>query len=88
LFHYRDRDGNEVDAVPERASGEIVGIEVKAAETVRAEDSRGPRRFAEQIGDRFRAGYVLYAGAEVPPFGPRPRAVPISAVWTTASPTA
>ena len=74
-----------VDAVLERASGEIVGIEVKAAETVRAEDFRGLRRLADQIGDRFHAGYVLYAGAEVLPFGPRMRAVPISALWTTPS---
>lgn len=87
LFHYRDRDRNEVDAVLERASGEIVGVEVKAAETVRAEDFRGLRRLADQIGDRFRAGYVLYAGAEVLPFGPRMWAAPISALWTTASPS-
>lgn len=85
LFHYRDRDRNEVDAVLERASGEVVGIEVKAAETVRAEDFRGLRRLADQIGDRFRAGYVLYAGAEVLPFGPRMRAAPISTLWTTGS---
>jgi predicted AAA+ superfamily ATPase len=82
LFHYRDRDGREVDAVLERASGEIVGIEVKAAETVRAEDFRGLRHFADRVGDRFHAGYVLYAGAEVLPFGPRMRAAPISALWT------
>ncbi len=86
LFHYRDRDRNEVDAVLERASGEIVGIEVKAAETVRAEDFRGLHRLASQTGDRFHAGYVLYAGAEVLSFGPCMRAAPISALWTTAPP--
>ncbi len=86
LFHYRDRDRNEVDAVLERASGEIVGIEAKAAETLRAEDFRGLRRLASQTGDRFHAGYVLYAGAEVLSFGPRMRAAPISALWTTAPP--
>ncbi|WP_045876046.1 ATP-binding protein [Pseudofrankia sp. DC12] len=82
LFHYRDRDRNEVDAVLERASGEIVGVEVKAAETVRTDDFRGLRRLADQIGGRFHAGYVLYAGPEVLRFGPRLRAVPISALWT------
>nr|WP_251744415.1 DUF4143 domain-containing protein [Frankia sp. AiPs1] len=86
LFHYRDRDRSEVDAVLERASGEIVGVEVKAAETVRAEDFRGLRRLASQTGDRFHAGYVLYAGAEVLSFGPRLRAAPIPALWTTAPP--
>ncbi|MEV4398400.1 DUF4143 domain-containing protein, partial [Nonomuraea sp. NPDC049607] len=33
LHHYRDRDGVEVDGILERASGEIIGIEVKATET-------------------------------------------------------
>jgi predicted AAA+ superfamily ATPase len=84
LFHYRDRDRYEVDAVLERASGEIVGVEVKAAETVRPDDFRGLRRLADQIGDRFHAGYVLYAGSEVLRFGPRMRAAPISALWTAA----
>ncbi|AEH08847.1 MULTISPECIES: ATP-binding protein [Protofrankia] len=83
LFHYRDRDRHEVDAVLERASGEIVGIEVKAAETVRADDFRGLRQLAEQTGDRFHAGYVLYAGGEVLRFGPHMRAAPISALWAT-----
>ncbi|MDT3438788.1 MULTISPECIES: ATP-binding protein [unclassified Pseudofrankia] len=88
LFHYRDRDRNEVDAVLERGSGEVVGVEVKAAATVRAEDFRGLRRLQEQIGDRFQAGYVLYAGPEVFHFGPRLRAAPISSLWTTPAPEA
>jgi len=38
LFHYRDRDQVEVDMVLEHAAGTVIGIEVKAAETIRAED--------------------------------------------------
>ena len=34
LFHYRDRDQVEVDMVLEHAAGSVVGVEVKAAETV------------------------------------------------------
>ncbi|WP_035921072.1 hypothetical protein [Frankia sp. QA3] len=69
---------------------------MKAAETVRAEDFRGLHRLASQTGDRFHAGYVLYAGvlyagvlyagAEVLSVGPRLRAAPISALWATAPP--
>lgn len=81
LHHYRDRDGNEVDAVLEHASGEIVAIEVKAAETVRADDFRGIRHLARKLGDRLIAGFVLYAGTQALPFGDRLRAVPISALW-------
>ncbi|MEV4805769.1 DUF4143 domain-containing protein [Nonomuraea sp. NPDC049421] len=32
LYRYRDRDGVEVDGILERASGEIIGIEVKSTE--------------------------------------------------------
>lgn len=34
LFYYRDKDQYEVDFVVEDASGEIIGIEVKAAASV------------------------------------------------------
>ncbi len=81
LFHYRDRDGVEVDAVLERASGEIVGIDVKAADTPRSDDFRGLRHLAQRLGDRFHAGFVLHTGAESLPFGPRLRALPMNALW-------
>jgi uncharacterized protein len=82
LYHYRDRDRYEVDAILERASGEVVAIEVKAAETVRSEDFRGIRRLQRRLGDRLLAGVVLYAGQHSLPFGERLRALPISAMWT------
>ncbi|MER6510114.1 ATP-binding protein [Nonomuraea sp. NPDC001636] len=87
LYHYRDRDGVEVDGILERASGEIIGIEVKATETVRADDFRGLQHLARKLGDRLIAGYVLYAGQETLPFGDRMRALPLSALWTASSTT-
>lgn len=83
LFHYRDRDKVEVDMVLEHASGAVIGLEVKAAETIRAEDFRGLRHLASRLGDRFRNGIVLYAGEQQLPFGDRLTALPISALWTT-----
>jgi uncharacterized protein len=82
LYHYRDRDQYEVDAILERASGEVVAIEVKAAETVRSEDFRGIQHLARRLDDRLLAGIVLYAGRQALPFGERLRALPISALWT------
>ena len=82
LYHYRDRDNYEVDAVLESASGEVVACEVKAAETVRSEDFRGIQRLARRIGDQLVAGLVLYAGGQPLPFGDRLRAWPISTLWT------
>ncbi|MGI8335041.1 ATP-binding protein [Actinomadura scrupuli] len=64
LFHYRDRDKVEVDMVLEHASGRVIGIEVKAAETVRGDDFRGLRHLADRLGDRFQAGFVLYTGEQ------------------------
>ena len=82
LHHYRDRDGHEVDAVLEHAAGDVVAVEVKAAETVRAEDFRGVRHLAARLGDRLVLGVVLYAGGQQLRFGDRLLALPISSLWT------
>jgi uncharacterized protein len=37
----------------------VIGIEVKSAETVRADDFRGLRHLARRLGDRFRAGIAI-----------------------------
>lgn len=81
LFHFRDRDGVEVDAVLERASGEVVGIEIKASDTPRSDDFRGLRHLAGRLGDRFRAGIVLHTGPQSLRFGDRLRALPMDALW-------
>jgi predicted AAA+ superfamily ATPase len=81
LFHYRDRDKVEVDMVLEHASGQVIGIEVKAAETVRGDDFRGLRHLGDRLGDRFRAGFVLYAGEQSLSFGEKLKALPIAALW-------
>ncbi len=83
LFHYRDRDQCEVDAVLEDNAGQVVGVEVKAAETVRAEDFRGLRLLQRRLGGRFRAGFVLYCGLESLAFGDGLTCLPVSALWTT-----
>jgi len=84
LYHYRDRDHYEVDAVLESSSGEVIACEVKAAETVRSEDFRGIQRLARRLGDQLLAGIVLYAGGQPLSFGERLRAWPISTLWTLA----
>lgn len=58
-----------------------MAIEIKAASTVRAEDFRGLRHLSDRLGDDFLAGIVLYTGSQTLPFGPRLRAVPVSALW-------
>ena len=80
LSHYRTRDNIEVDAILENRRGEVVGIEVKAASTVRTEDFRGLRHLAERLGADF-VGIVLYTGDQTLSCGPKLRAMPISALW-------
>ena len=81
MYHYRDRDRFEVDAVLENRRGQVVGIEVKAASTVGPDDFRGLRRLADRLGDDFIAGILLYTGTATLPFGGRLRAMPVSALW-------
>jgi uncharacterized protein len=81
LYHYRDHNKVEVDAVLENRHGQVIGIEVKAASTVRSEDFNGLRQLAAKLGADFIAGFVLYTGHATLPFGPQQRAVPVSALW-------
>jgi predicted AAA+ superfamily ATPase len=88
LSHYRDQSRYEVDAVLENRSGQVVGIEVKAATTVRSDDFRGLRRLADRLGDDFLAGIVLHTGTSTLPFGDKLRAMPVSALWQVPAPRA
>lgn len=81
IFHYRDHDQVEVDLVIEDARGQVVGVEVKSAATVRAGDLRGLKRLASVAGEAFRLGVVLYDGAEALPLGERLWAAPLSTLW-------
>ncbi|MDT5033745.1 MAG: uncharacterized protein QOC94_3916, partial [Actinoplanes sp.] len=81
LSHFRTKDGVAVDAVLKTPDGRVVGIEVKAGSNVRSEDLAGLRHLERRLGDRFVAGYVLYAGQETLPFGDRVRALPLEALW-------
>ncbi len=81
LSHFRTLAGQEVDVVLEAPSGQIVGIEVKAAGAVNPDAFRGLRVLAEQAGDRFHRGVVLYAGRETVPFGGNMFALPLDSLW-------
>lgn len=85
LYHYRDRDGREVDAILERHDGAIVGIEAKAAASVGASDFRGLTRVRDALGERFKAGVVLYTGPNTVRFGDRLTAIPLQGLWITDS---
>ena len=83
MYHYRTKDDVEVDIVLETSSFEVVGIEVKATSTPRAEDFKGLRHLQARTGTDFLGGYLLHTGTRTVSFGPKLRAVPISALWQT-----
>lgn len=85
FFHYRDRDDAEVDIVIERGARLLAGVEVKAAATVTSTDFRGLRKLKEAAGKRFACGVVLYDGEICAGFGDGMYAVPLRALWETAT---
>ena len=81
LLYYRDADRFEVDVVIENHAGQLLGVEVKAAATVRANDLRGLKKLASQAGNQFLAGVLLYDGDETLPLGDKLWAAPLSTLW-------
>lgn len=84
LMYYRDVDKVEVDIVIENAAGRVVGVEVKAAATIKESDLRGLRKLAGIAGDQFKMGILLYDGSDTMPLGDRIWAAPLSTLWGTS----
>jgi len=80
FYHFRDKEGAEVDVVMESA-GMLVGVEIKAAATVRADDFKGLHKLKKVTGRRFTAGVLLYDGDAITSFGDDLYAAPIACLW-------
>jgi hypothetical protein len=81
VYHYRDKDQDEVDMVLEDSAGAVVGIEVKASATVNSNDFKGLRKLARACGSDFKFGVVFYDGEAAAPFGNHLFAAPLSCLW-------
>lgn len=81
LYHYRDSDGAEVDLIIETEDGDVLGIEVKAASSYSARQFCGLRKIADQLGDRFVAGFVLGTAPNAYRYAPKLWGLPIAALW-------
>ena len=84
FFHFRDKDGVEVDIVIERGPRAVAAVEVKASATVRAADFSGIRKLKSTVGRNFAGGVVLYDGEITASFGEGLFAVPIRSLWEAA----
>ncbi|MDR2215195.1 MAG: DUF4143 domain-containing protein, partial [Nevskiaceae bacterium] len=84
-FHLRDANGErEIDVVLEAASGQIVALEIKAANTATARDARHLAWLRDALGASFVRGIVLHTGTMTFPLGPKLWAMPIAALWLGA----
>lgn len=85
FYHFRNKDQVEVDIVIEQGR-KLVGIEIKAAATITANDFKGLRKLKEACEEQFAAGVVFYDGANILPFGEKLFAVPIGLLTYTSFP--
>ena len=84
ISHFRTKEQDEVDLVLEDRRGRVIGIEVKASATVRAQDLRGLRKLQEAVGDKFVQGLVLHDHDRITPFDEKLHAAPVSLLWQAA----
>ncbi len=81
VSHFRTKEQEEVDLVLEDPRGRIVGIEVKAAATLRPKDFSGLQKLQAAAGDKFMQGVILHDHDRVTPFSEKIRAAPVSLLW-------
>lgn len=81
LFHFRDRDGADVDLILEATDGRVIAIEVKAGQTPKRDWFRWLERARDRLGSSFLLGIALYTGDKILPFGDRLVAAPLSILW-------
>jgi len=81
FYHFRDRDGVEVDMIIERSAFELVGIEVKAGSTIFDSDFKGLRKVKSAHPDKFKFGAVLYDGETCASYGDNMFIIPIRKLW-------
>ena len=79
IQYFRSRS-HEIDFLITNESGHIVGIEVKAGESVGSDDFRHLLWFQKLVGSEHFIGIVLYAGDEVRSGGHGLFALPMSAM--------
>jgi hypothetical protein len=82
VHHLRTHAGRqEIDLVFNMGRGRALALEFKAASAVTTADARHLLALRDDLGERFLAGAVLYAGSQLYEIDDRVFAVPLCAVW-------
>ncbi len=83
VYHWRSREGREIDLVVERADGAVAGIEVKAAVDVGPHDLRHLAWMGDRLGRRWAGGVLVHLGDRARRWGHALASIPINALWQT-----
>ena len=81
LFHYRDRNGLEVDIIMEFDDGRVLALEIKASTSFNAQQFQGLAALRDDLGDRFIGGIVLNTGAEGYRYSEKLWGLPVLVLW-------
>jgi uncharacterized protein len=81
LYHFRTQTGIKVDIVLENRKGQIVGIEVKASESITSNDWKGLDALKEEMKEKMVREVIIYCGKEVLTIGKNRIAIPLSVLW-------
>ena len=82
LYHWRNAENQEIDFLIENGNGTMLGIEVKASETIHSDDFKHFEGFQEMHPGVDFAGVVLYAGNDVIRKNEKLCAIPMSCMWS------
>ena len=83
LSHLRARENQEIDFLIENEKGDLLGIEVKAAESLKSVDFKALKWFQEKHdGPTQFTGVVLYAGDSVVRISESLWGIPMSLMWS------
>lgn len=80
--HLRTKDDKEVDLVLVNDDGGIIGIEVKAGNSVKGDALGGLRQLKKMTGSSFVGGIVLYTGVRSYTIEPQIHVLPLDRLWS------
>jgi len=81
LYHFRDRDGLEVDLIVETFDGHLIAIEVKSTRTLSSSLWANLVKFRDRFADRPITGVVLHAGDTSAVMHGWLYALPVTTLW-------
>ncbi|MDR1431836.1 MAG: DUF4143 domain-containing protein [Propionibacteriaceae bacterium] len=84
-YHFRDRNGLEVDLAIEYAAGCIFLLAVKASQSYRPEHTKAIRTLGARLGSRFFGGAVLGLTEQGYLLGEKIYGLPLSVLWESAA---